>query len=387
MRGSEHDVWLWWRMVSVTVLSASLAWGQGNPVVDEVDGLILKGEYAAAVEKTSENFGDRQNRLRLGTLAMRALLEMGRYDDAMMRARGLYRRAAGDPQLCLEIVRALNAMGERDGAREVAQRTLEETPPADAASRIAYGRLMLLDGRDPKEVLQKWFQPAKQGEPQHRLPYLAIGRLALANHDRELAAENFREGLKRFPEDAELLLGMAEAGAELPPDRRDPANGVTGYDDLALKANPKLVSALLFQGKNLSDGKKFAEAEKALEKIFEVNPQHPEAWAAMAGIAFVQDRADEAARRMDLAKAEWSENPRVPEIIGACLARHYRFAEGIKFLEEARGKDPGSTSIAFELGSNLLRFGRIDEGWALIGEVHRSDPYHVAAFNLITLRD
>jgi tetratricopeptide (TPR) repeat protein len=374
-------------MISVMAVSLSLACGQGSPLVDEVEGLILKGEYAAVVQKTSENFGDRQNRLRLGTLEMRALLEMGRNDDALMRARGLYRRAAGDPQLCWEIVRALNAMGERDGAREVVRRTLEETPPADAASRIAYGRLMLLDGWEPKEVLQKWFQPAKQADPQSRLPYLAIGRLALANHDRELAAENFREGLKRHPGDAELLLGMAEAGAELPRDQQDPDNGVTGYDDLALKANPALVAALLFKGKNLSDAKKFAEAEKVLEKVFAVNPQHAEAWAAMAGISFVQDRAGDAAQRMLRAQADWPGNPRVPELIGACLARHYRFEEGIRFLEEARGKDPGSASIAFELGSNLLRFGRIDEGWVLISEVHRSDPYHVAAFNLITLRD
>jgi tetratricopeptide (TPR) repeat protein len=374
-------------MISVMAISVSLVYGQGNPMVEEVEGLILKGEYAAAVEKTSQNFGDRQNRLRLGKLEMRALLEMGRNDDALMRARGLYRRASGDPQLCWEIVRALNAMGERDAAREVTKQTLEQNPPADASSRVAYGRLMLLDGWEPKEVLQKWFQPAKLADPQNRLPYLVIGQLALASHDRELAAENFREGLKRHPGDAELLLGMAEAGAELPPEQRDPENGVAGYEDLALKANPALVAALLFKGKNLSDGKRFADAEKVLEKVFAVNPQHAEAWAAMSGIAFVQDRAGEAAQRMLRAQADWFENPRVPEIIGTCLARHYRFEEGIRFLEEARGKDPASTSIAFELGSNLLRFGRIDEGWMLIGEVHRSDPYHVAAFNLITLRD
>jgi len=374
-------------MISVTVLSASCVYGQGNPVVAEVEALILKGEYAAAVEKTGEHFGDRQNRLRLGTLEMRALLEMGRANEAVMRARGLYRRAAGDPQLCLEIHRALEAMGERGGAREVLQRTLEETPPADTASRIAYGRLMLLDRRDPKEVLQKYFQPAKQADPQNRLPYLAIGRLALANHDRELAAENFREGLKHFPQDAELLLGMAEAGAELPRELRDPENGVTGYEDLALKANPHLIAALLFKGRGLSDGKKFDEAEQVLNKVFAVNGEHPEAWAMLAGIAHVQDNADEAARRTARAKAQWRDDPRVPEIIGTCLARHYRFEEGIKFLEEARERDLDSTTIAFELGSNLLRFGRIDDGWNLIEQVHAADPYHVAAFNLITLRD
>jgi len=371
----------------VLAVSVVCACGQGNPLIEEAEKLMRKGEYEAAVAKIREGFIERKDRTRLATLEIRLLVEMGRYQEALMRVRPIYRRASTDPRLCFEIIRALRGMGEYAPSLEVLQHALESQPGAETAERIAYGELMLLDKRDPKEVLQRYFEPAKKSDPENRLPYLAIGRLALANHDRELAAENFREGLKRFPEDAELLLGLAQAGAELPKSLQNPEAGVNDYADLALRTNPKFIDALLFRGKQLSDGKKFEEAEKFLKRVFEVNPDHPEAWAALAGISYVKDRKEEAEKRLERARSVWNANPRVPEIVGACLARHYRFAEGIKFLEEARGKDQNSTSIAFELGSNMLRFGRIDEGWQLIQEVHGSDPYHVAAFNLITLRD
>lgn len=380
-------MWLWRRIFSVIAVSVVFACGQGNPLIGEVEDLMRKGEYEAAVGRIREGYIERKDRARLATLEIRLLVEMGRNDEALMRARPLYRRASTDPRLCLEIIRALRGMGEYAGSLEVLQRVLEAQPGAETAEKIAYGELILMDKRDPKEVLQRYFQPAKEADAANRLPYLAIGRLALANHDRELAAENFREGLKRFPDDAELLLGMAQAGAELPGNLKDPEAGVNDYADLALKANPKFIEALLFRGRQLSDGKKFDEAETFLNRVFGVNPHHAEAWAALAGISHVKDRKEEAETRLERARETWFENPRVPEIIGACLARHYRFAEGIRFLEEARGKDQNSTTIAFELGSNLLRFGRIDEGWRFIEEVHGSDPYHVAAFNLITLRD
>ena len=75
------------------------------------------------------------------------------------------------------------------------------------------------------------------------------------------------------------------------------------------------------------------------------------------------------------------------EIVGVTLAAHYRFAEAIVHLRQASEEDPESPSIHFELGSNQLRFGQMDEGWKNVELAHELDPYHVAAFNLITLRD
>ncbi|RYD44041.1 MAG: tetratricopeptide repeat protein, partial [Verrucomicrobiaceae bacterium] len=129
------------------------------------------------------------------------------------------------------------------------------------------------------------------------------------------------------------------------------------------------------------------EAKDVLQQVLAINPDHPEAWTGLAAIALVQDDQKEAESAIKRARKFYGENPRVSEIIGVTLAGQYRFEEGIKYLEEARQLDPLSPSILFELGSNQLRFGQLEPGWENVAQAHELDPYNVAAFNLITLRD
>ena len=80
--------------------------------------------------------------------------------------------------------------------------------PRSAATdvAVAVSELLLALKADGKAVLERYLEPSKKVAPAARAPYLAIGNLGLANHDNELAAENFREGLKRFPDDPDFAL-------------------------------------------------------------------------------------------------------------------------------------------------------------------------------------
>lgn len=350
---------------------------------------FLKGDYEASLTAARKADPTDGNFTESAALEIRTLLETGKYTEATQRARELARRAVSDPELALEVARTLRVTGETDDAAEVMARAARFEPnrpiKGNSRSTVAFAELLLEHRVDAKMVLDRLLEPAKKADPEGRGPYLALGRLALANHDRQLAAEYFREGLKRFPGDPDFNLGLDQSGLDLPAANREP--GIASYLDLALKANPKHTPALLHKATELTGRKAFKEAKEVLQQVFAINPDHPEAWASLAAIALVQDNEKEAEAAIERARKLYKENPRVPEIIGTTLAGQYRFEEGIKYLEEAKELDSLSPSILFELGSNQLRFGQLDSGWENVAQAHKQDPYNVAAFNLITLRD
>lgn len=364
---------------------------QEVPLIETAREKFRHGDYPGALEwidKGRERDGDSSSFV---ALQIRVLLETGNVERALQRARSYWRLARTDPDLALAAVEAMRAAGQLETARAVANESLQFPPTAAApgASRdaVAYAGLLLEAGTDARVVLERFLEPAKKADPAGRDAWLAIGRLALTNHDRKLAAENFREGLKRFPDDPEFALGMALAGVELPADRQQPAEGILSYLDVSLRGNPKSTAALLHKASGLADRKDFAGARETLKRIFEINPNHPEAWAELAAIELLEENADASKKALASARKQWSANPRIPQTVGVTLAKHYRFAEAIPFLKQASQQDPRSAAIRFDLGSTQLRFGQLDEAWVNVEAAHEMDPYNVAAFNLIALRD
>lgn len=174
---------------------------------------------------------------------------------------------------------------------------------------------------------------------------------------------------------------------ELPEALKDPAKEIASYLDLALRANPKFTEALLLKAEKLGGSRNPNGAKEVLNRVLTVNPDHPDAWAYLAALALVADDDEGAEKALSNARKFWKRNPRVSEIVGVTLAAHYRFSEAIVHLKRAGEEDPQSAAIHYELGSNQLRFGQLDEGGKSVALAQELDPYHVAAFNLITLRN
>lgn len=363
-----------------------------NPAAIEVGrAMFLKGDYAECAQFSHLAKPNGEDFAAFGALEIRSMLAMGKIPEAFKQAGVLYRRAPFDPELALAVSESMRATGQTRQAEVVVQQALQMEPVAPVAGNsrasVAYGELLLMSGADAKAVLDRFLEPAKKVDPASRDAYLAIGKLALANHDRELAAENFREGLKRFPGDPEFLLGMEKSGLALPKDQQKPDEKILTYLDLALRANPKFTEALLLKADQLAGRKNFKEAKTVLDQVLKVNPVHTEAWAQIAALALLEEDESTTKKALAIARKYWRENPRVSEIVGTTLAAHYRFEEGIKYLNQASKEDPQSASIRLELGSNQLRFGQLEEGWRNVEFAHNVDPYNVTAFNLITLRD
>src|SRR5258708_21114521 len=156
--------------------------------------------------------------------------------------------------------------------------------------------------------------------PPVREAYLASGQLALDKHDFKLAADAFRAGLKKFPDDPDMQAGLAQAFE-------------TGDREVMLKAleaalavNPRHIPSLLLLADHLIDAEKYEEAEKQLGLVLEVNPWRPEALASLAALAHL--RNDLAGEEQLRAKAltYWTNNPQVDSIIGTKLSKKDIFA-------------------------------------------------------------
>jgi len=363
--------------------------GQESATVVAARNHFLTGNHAQCLELARLANPAQADFPALASLEIRSLLETGLYQEAAVRGRQLSRRASDDAELSMAFAEAVRASGDAAQATAIIENATAFMPgPADEGNSrlvVAYGELLLASHIDGKQVLDHFLEPAKKAAPKSRHAYLAIGRLALANHDRELAAENFREGLKHFPGDPEFTFGMELGGLPLPESQQ--AEGIDSFLDLALKANPRFTAALLYKANQLGGRKNFKAARETLRQILTINEHQPEAWAQLAALALIEDDEKTARAAMERARKFHHQNPRVSEIIGVTLADHYRFKEAIGHLQQAAEEDPSSSGILFELGSNQLRFGQLEQGWKNVALAHQKDPYNVAAFNLTTLGD
>ncbi len=151
--------------------------------------------------------------------------------------------------------------------------------------------------------------------------------------------------------------------------------------EAALERNSNHVGSLLLLADHCTDAEDYAEAEKLLDRIKQVNPWHPEAWAYRAVLAHLQNRPQAEQSARETALKFWPANPRVDNLIGRKLSQNYRFAEGAAHQRRALQFDPNYLPAKAQLAQDLLRLGEEAEGWRLAQEVQKQDAYDVQSYN------
>ncbi len=376
-------VWrIWWCVVFVGGASVQLAVADLQQARKE----FSSGNYTNCVRLAGQaiNAGDPDEDWRL--LLTSSLMTLGQYTNAQavittnlsryytsIRTRLLGHevfRQNGQTNRAREMLEEINQLA---GNRSWAYR--------DPPNLLALGRSALLLGADPKLVLEKIFDPAKKADPTNRDVYLATGELALSKHDYQLAAKLFQEGLKKFPEDPDLLFGVAKSFSTS--EREVMLRAL----DQVLKVNANHVPSLLLLADHLVDAEEYAAAEKMLRRALEVNPAHPEAWAYRAILAHLRSDASAEKKAHAAALQSWPGNPAVDHLIGKKLSQKYRFAEGAAAQRQALLFDKNFLPAKSQLAQDLLRLGEEAESWSLADEVYRDDGYDVTAYNQVTLKD
>lgn len=347
-----------------------------------VRDLLAEGKYEEAAELASERAQRAEDKTGWMLGHAEALNRMGLVNEAAETASMALTRQPNSPSIRFFLYELISRFQPQYAAQRLLHPLVRQRDQElDPQDQTAIGEALLALGSDPRAVLDDFLRPANKEAPDLLRPYLAIGNLALDKQDYQLAAETFRQGLRKHPDHPDLLFGLGSAVVSSSPD------AAGEFIERALEKNPRHAPGLLWLARRQIDQRDYPAATETLEKVTATDPTDAEAWALRAVIAEMQNRPEEAEAMRSRALRNWDENPLVDAVIGTELVRGYRFDEGIAALQEALAIDSTFVPARLQLGTALLRQGRDDEGWPHIEYVRLRDPYNIVAFNLLQLRD
>ncbi len=361
---------------------------QNLPPVLEV---LETGEYELCERICSVAIQRGQPALEWRTMKVRAMMAQGRAQEAYEFAHEILANYPKSLPGLMFVYDLADQLGDQETADEILLQfndvalalKKEDRTPSDW---IAMGKAALALGADPQTVLKQYFEPArrmhKETDPPPVGVYLAVGDLALEKFDYSRAADEFRAGLKAYPNDPDLRFGLAEA--YFPSDRQKAMETV----DRVLERNPKHIGGILLRAEYWIDSEQYKDAEELLGMLFSFNPSEPRGWAYQAvlgELAYADAKLFENFRSKALER--WDQDPEIDHLIGRVLSRNYRFAEGEARQRAALEMNPNFLPAKLQLALDLLRLGEEEEAWKLAEEVAAADPYNVVAHNLTILRD
>lgn len=250
-----------------------------------------------------------------------------------------------------------------------------------AENYVTLGRFFLYHGADAKQVLESFYDKAKQLLTTSAEGFLASGELALQKHDYGLAAEAFEKAAEIDARDPRAHFGLTQAYAAS--DRAKSKQSLQAV----LKLNENHIDGLLLMADEHIDSERYSDAETLLARVLVVNDKHPRAWAYRAVLAHLANDSAREHECREKALKHWAENPDVDHLIGRKLSQKYRFTEGATYQRRALAMEADYLPAKMQLTQDLLRLGQEQEGWRLADEVYDADGYNVVAHNLVTLRD
>lgn len=351
----------------------------------EAQTLLRTGKYEKCLEVAKAKIADNGPE-EWWLLAIDASLQLGQYEyarDLLDQGLRKYYRSCQLRQVGYDVYRQLGELRKANQMLEEVNNLVSNWSwrYTDPENLVSLGKVALALGADPRTVLEQFYDRARKDDPNCRAAYLASGQLALDKHDGQVAATTFAAGLEKFPNDADLHFGLAQA--------YESSDAKKSEEQLkaALDQNPRHVGAMLFYADFLIDSEQYEQAETVLAQLLSINSRHPQAWAYRAVLAHLRgDIPHERAARA-AALQTWTSNPHVDHLLGKKLSQKYRFAEGANFQQQALSFDPDFLPAKMQLSQDLLRLGKEEEGWKLADEVHRKDQYDVVTYNLMQLHD
>lgn len=253
-----------------------------------------------------------------------------------------------------------------------------------AEEHLAAGRAWVLLGRRDARLAPRAlaaFDAARDADPTLLDARVRAGLLFLDKYNAPDAKQSFDEVLAQQADHAGALLGLARLQEF--EGRGDAMETVRQ----SLTANPALVPAHVLLARLHLEAEAYDSAMRATDRALTVDSTAVDAWAIRAATGWLV--GDSARYREARARAEAIDAR--PADFFATLAggavRHRRYADGVRWAEQAVAIDPRSVRALGVLGTNQLRLGDIATGRATLERAFAADPYNVWHKNTLDLLD
>ncbi|MXY32441.1 MAG: tetratricopeptide repeat protein [Gammaproteobacteria bacterium] len=406
------------------LLAIAIAPSVAAPLAAQAEASALaaleSGEYDDAIRQLRRLARGRDGTVAVHRALVRALAEVGRYDEAEEAARdGRDRHAAelenvlgevlverGRHQEAAASFRAAMAGGADDdvtarvnlaelqlrtGQRDEAMRAFDgfidfynRTTSLSSAELTAVGIAVRHLGVEESQLLQdalRAFDEAVAADPSNPEPHLRTGQLFLDTYRSPDARESYQQVLARNPRHPQAILGMALAH------EFDGSPEAMGTARSALEINPNLVPARTLLARLHLRLEEYPAAETEARAALEVNPSSLEALSVLAATFFLRDRHEDFEAVREQVRALNPQYPGLLTTVADMAVQTRRYADAVTLAAEAVEIDPYSWKARGILGINQLRVGAIEQGQAELERAFAGDPFNPWYKNTLDLLD
>jgi tetratricopeptide (TPR) repeat protein len=253
-----------------------------------------------------------------------------------------------------------------------------------SADRVAAGRAYLLLGAGSAGAVRQAlaaFDAAAAADPANLDAPLRAAELLLEKYNVADARTSFEDVLRRSPENARALLGLARIAGQA----GEPQ--ATTLLRRSLTADPTLVDAQLMLARAQLEAESYDSAAVSARRAIAGDSTSLQAWALLGAAAWLSgdsaqlQRARAAAERIDPRPSDYFAE------LAEAASRQRRYADGVRFARQALALDSASTRALGLVGSNELRAGNMEEGRARLERAFALDPFNVWHKNTLDLLD
>ncbi len=207
------------------------------------------------------------------------------------------------------------------------------------------------------------------------------GNLFLEKYNAPDARLSYESVLKRAPNDAEALLGLAQV------EEFEGKPSALATARKALSSNPRLVGALAFVARMQLEAEQWDSAKISARRALAVDSASMVAWSVLGALGWLS--GDSVSFRSSRAAA-MALQPKPADFyaeLADAAVRTRRYAEAVTLAEQAVAYDSLSVRALGVLGTNQLRTGKMAAGQAALNRAFTLDPFNVWHKNTLDLLD
>lgn len=313
------------------------------------------------------------------------LMETGRFAEAAAEFERAAKDGKGAPRFraLLNQAQALVAQGKGDAVLvplgELGKAYDAESDDADAETLTIFAKAFVL--LEQYQEANDIFIDARDEDETYQEAFIEQGNLFNEKYQYGDAASLFDDALKINANSPAALLGLAE-------------NKMVGGSSEAqalvervLAINPNLVRALILKAYLALEVEKLDEAVRAADRALAINPNAVQAHAIKAAMLYLAGKPAEVEAT---AKRVLASNPQAGSFyytLGHFAVNNRRYADAVEFFRKAVELSPSLWTAQTQLGVQLLRLGKTEEGKAILEKTFAGDPFNVWAKNLLDLLD